>query len=60
MNVLKTPVRMGQHAPTLKEATGVHVTVDLLERTVIKVSRLNKLKRFTIIDNRPHKLKIRL
>ena len=51
MNVPKTPVRMGQHAPTLKEATGVHVTVDLLERTVIKVSRLNKLKRFRIIDN---------
>ena len=42
---------MGQHAPTLTEVTGVHVTLDLLERTVIKVSRLNKLKRFRIIDN---------
>ena len=51
MNVPKTPVRMGQHAPTLMEATGVHVTLDLPERTVIKVSRLNKLKRFRIIDN---------
>ena len=58
MNVPKTPVRMGQHAPTLTEVTGVHVTLDLLERTVIKVSRLNKLKRFRIIDNWPHKLKI--
>ena len=60
MNAPKTPVRMGQHAPTLTEVTGVHVTLDLLERTVIKVSRLNKLKRFRIIDNWPHKLKIRL
>ena len=51
MNVPKTPVRMGQHAPTLTEVTGVHVTLDLLERTVIKVSRLNKSKRFRIIDN---------
>ena len=51
MNVRKTPVRMGQHAPTLTEATGVHVALDLLERTVIKVSRLNRLKRFRIIDN---------
>ena len=51
MNVPKTPVKMGQHAPTLSEATGVHVAVDLLERTVIKVSRLNKLIRFRIIDN---------
>lgn len=60
MNVPKTPVRMGQHAPTLTEVTGVHVTLDLLERTVIKVSRLNKSKRFRIIDNWPNKLKIRL
>ena len=46
MNVPKTLVRMGQHAPTLREATGVRVTVDLLERTVIKVSRLINLNRF--------------